>query len=670
MSSDLDFSKFLRSKSESTQPNKESELDFSQYKRKSENQSPSAYETLVERPVQIAGQSAVAGFRSIPRTGYDLLKTVVSSTGGNISKLEEAEQNAPEWLKAFSKSAFPTYEEIRSEQASREGEDKLAQPEGSVEKGIEKFGRFLGEAPALGGVGGAKGIASLAGLAGGMQIGEESKLGPVGTLLTGALGSLAPGGIASGVKALRSPTKLLAKGAAKMTPTKSLELRKEIIKNARDAGVQLDIGSLTNSGALKWIQNQLAQSPFTGKALDEFKSSLTKQVVDEYKGALDLVGKASLGTRANAGEALQGTLTKIKDADLASARKLYEGARARGGDFQVFTGPVVDEIVSLESKLTPGSLKGGEQNAVLKVINDLKNDVMTPQGGIKSASINELINNKIALNDIINWEVQGGAKQLLKGVSKSLDDAIMLHGKQDPAFAKLWKDANTKFADHAKTFRENKNIASSLRTQNPEQVFQKMSTVQGIRDVKKALSKSAEGRELFKDLSRFKLDDLLEKSVQKNAQDVIQFGKVGNIFKNPRTKDLIKELSTPEAYKRLEKLTGLSNQVAESANKFLNTSQSGTTVTNVAAIVDLLKSVGSALSGNFLPLMRTSAQFGTAISLSKLITNESFLIAVEDAILASKSNNATAIKKAGEKLLEVFESTARGSGEANEDKNP
>lgn len=669
MSSDLDFSKFLRSKSEPTQPSKESELDFSQYKRKEKSESPGTYETLVERPVQIAGQSAVAGFRSIPRTGYDLLKTIVSSTGGDISKLEEAEENAPEWLKAFSKSAFPSYEEVRSEQASREGEDKLAQPEGAVERGVEKFGRFLGEAPALGGVGGVKGLAALGGLAGGMQLGEESNLGPVGQLITGAVGSILPGGISAGLKAIRSPGKTLAKGVAKMTPAKSLDIQKEIIKNAREAGVQLDVGTLTNSSTLKWIQNQLAQSPFTGKALDEFKSSLTKQVVDEYKGALDLVGKSSLGTRANAGEALQNTLTRIKDSDLASARKLYEGARSRGGDFQVFTGPVVDEIVSLESKLAPGSLKGGEQNAVLKVIEDIKRDVMTPEGGIKSASINELINNKIALNDIINWEVQGGAKQLLKGVSKSLDDAIMLHGRQDPTFAKLWKDANTKFADHAKTFRENKNIATSLRSQNPEQVFQKMSTVQGIRDVKKALSKSAEGKDLFKDLARFKLDDLLQKSVEKNAKDVIQFGKVGNIFKNQRTKDLVKELSTPEAYKKLERLTGLSDQIAESANKFLNTSQSGTTVANVAAIVDLVNSTGSLFAGNPLPILRSLSQFGGAIGISKLITNEGFLRSVEDMILASKSNNPTAIKKAGEKMFDAFKTATRGAGEANEDKD-
>lgn len=669
MSANTDFSQYRRQSSgKGDTTNQDPAGEFAQFKRAPEK---GAYETFVERPGQIAVQSAVAGLKALPRTAYDALKSVVSATGGNLKDLEESEKNAPRFLKDFAGKHLRSYEEIRADQAKNDKtyfeKKPLAQPEGPTERAVEKFGRFVGESPVFGGVGGVKGLASLGGLAAGMQIGEEANLGPVGQLVTGAIGAATPGGISKGIQAIASPKKTLAKGVSKLVPAKSLDIQKQIIQDARDAGIQLDIGSMTNSGAVKWIQNQLAQSPFTGKALDEFKASLTKQVIDEYKGALDTVGKASQGTRLDAGQALQQTVNKIKDADLAVARDLYEGAKARGGDFQVFTGPVVDKITALEAKLTPGSLKASEQNAVLKVIEDLKRDVMTPEGGIKAASINELINNKIALNDIINWEVQGGAKQLLKGVSKALDDAIMLHGKEDPTFAKMWKQANEKFSDHAKTFRENKNVADIIRSQNPEQVFNKMSTVQGIRDIKKALNKTAEGKELFKDLSRFKLDDLLQKSIEKNAKDVIQFGKAGNIFKDPRTKDLVRELSTPEAFKRLERLTGLSSQIAESANKFLNTSQSGTTVTNVAAIVDLLNSMGSVFSGNFLPLTRSLAQFGGAISLSKVITNEAFLRSVEDMIIASKSNSPTLIKKAGEKVFESLKTATRGTGQASED---
>jgi len=668
MSGSTDFSQFRRAPQDAATQNQDPSGEFAQFKRAPKR---GAYETFVERPGQIVGQSAVAGFKALPRSAYDLLKTVVSKTGGDLSKLEEAEKNAPDWLKDFANNHLRTYEDIREDQkktGKQYGSDKpLAQPEGATERALEKFGRFVGEAPAFGGVGGARGLASLGGLAAGIQVGEEGNLGPVGQLITGTLGALTPGGVANAGKAIFSPRKAAAKAVARSVPAKSLDIQKQLIKDARDAGIQLDVGSLSNNGMVKWVQNQLAQSPLVGDSLDNFKKQLSKQVISEYEGVANSIGQSRFQTHYQAGEAVQNAIRSHKENTLSEARNLYNDARKRGGNFQVFTGKVGDVVKELEESLAPGALKSPEQKAVLDAVQKLRGDVLTAEGGIKSASINDLINDKIALNDIIDYEVQGGAKQLLKKVVKALDDTIAAHGSQDPTFAREWKTANKKFADHAKTFR-NQNISNVLKTQDPATILNKMNSSAGIRDVKKALSGSKAGKDLFADLSRYKIDDLLEKALEQNVKDQIQFGKVGNALKKGNTQEILKELMEPEQFKRLERLTRLSGNVAESASKFLNTSQSGTTVVNMAAVAKILSDIGQAFYGNFAPAAYSIGGLAGARGLAKAITNPKFLMAVEDAILASKSGNKSLMERAGARLLkEAGRSTARGARGADED---
>lgn len=670
MSANTDFLQFRRAPQDAQIVNQEPVGEFSQFKRAPKR---GAYETFVERPGQIAGQAVVAGTKALPRTTYDLLKTIVSKTGGDLSKLEQVEKDAPDWLKDFAKNHLRTYEEVRNEQRAtgkQYGSDKpLAQPEGSTEKAIEKLGRFVGESPSFGGVGGVKGLLSLAGLAGGMQIGEDANLGPLGQFITGGLGALAPGGIRGLAKAATSPRQTVAKGVAKLTPAKSLDIQKQLIRDARDAGVQLDVGTITNNGLVKAVQSQLAQSPLVGDALENFKKQLSKQIIDEYKGVADSIGQSRFQTHYQAGEAVQNAIRGHKESTLAEARGFYDAARKRGGNFQIFTGKVGDVVKDLEEALTPGSIKSGEQQAVLNAVQKLKGDVMTAEGGIKSASINDLINDKIALNDIIDYEVQGGAKQLLKRAVKALDETISAHGAQDPTFAKEWKLANKKFADHAKTFR-NQNISNVLKTQDPATILNKMNSSAGIRDVKKALSATKEGRDLFKDLSRYKIDDLLEKALEQNVKEQIQFGKVGSAFKKGKTEDILRELMPKQDFDRLQRLTRLSGNISESASKFLNTSQSGTTLINMAAAGKILHDLTQVFAGNFAPAAVSVGGLAGVRGLSKMITNPKFLTAVEDAILAAKSNNKSYMERSATELLKQVgqgaKTASRSVGDANE----
>ena len=61
--------------------------------------------------------------------------------------------------------------------------------------------------------------------------------------------------------------------------------------------------------------------------------------------------------------------------------------------------------------------------------------------------------------------------------------------------------ANAKFANHAKLFR-GKALSAALKIEDPSLLFSKMNSAHGIDQIKKALTATPEGRELFNQLSR------------------------------------------------------------------------------------------------------------------------------------------------------------------------
>jgi len=638
------YAQYLSASSSSTSQIPDKFEKYKQYKESSSDREnePGTFRRVAENTLNAIGTAIPQFAQSI---GRDLADLSPSRRGGRPDIVKELYEG-------------PTVsQEIRSAREKSQGfKPGSLEPQGSIEKGAEKFSRFVGESPAFGGIGGVRGLLSLGGLAAGSQVGEDLDLGPLGQFATGAVGALLPGGIENlakgAARTVTSPKQAVAKGVAKLV--KAPAIKKQLIEDARKAGVQLDLGSITDSGAVKFIQNQIAQSPLVGDALETFKKDLSQQVVNEYKSIVDTVGQANFQNNFQAGESVQNAIKANQQSSLDSARKLYEQARNVSNDVIVTNREIKDVVSEIRNSLTPGSVKSPEQSKVIKVLDDLKDGLWKDVSSIES-----LINNKIALNDIIDYEIQGGSKQLLKRVVKSIDDTLSKYGAFDPKFGNAWKSANKEFSQHAKTFR-NTNISNVLKTQDPASIFNKMNTTAGIRDVKKALSHSSEGKSLFNDLSRYKIDDMVGKALEKNIKDQIQFGKIGNIFKKPKTQELLKELMHKTEFERLNKLTGLSSNIAESASKFLNTSQSGTTIINMAAVSKMLFDIGQAFSGNLLPAMKSLGGLAGVRGISSLITNPEFLKAIEDAILVSKSSNVSLMEQAGKNLLETAQVGIRG----------
>jgi hypothetical protein len=513
-----------------------------------------------------------------------------------------------------------------------------------------------------------------------LEIAEDGGYGPIGTLAAAIVGDVAgsgTAGIAKGVTELiTKPKQTLAKVAAKFTPKEKIELQKDVIKDFNKSGIQADIGTLTDSELLKMMQTKLAQSGLTGSALDDLKSQMTNQIKKEYESLASTLGDAKFATTHEAGQSVKNMMQRIREADLAEVRKLYTEAEGALKTTNAYVDPhrLANSIRNLENKLKPGSLKAGEQQAVLNSLKTLKRDLYDSSGKLMYANVKELMNNKIALNDIINFEVQGGAKQLLKTIVGEIDRAIVSHIKDNPKFAKKYIEANKRFSSHAKTFR-NKNIDQLLReTADPEKIFNKMNSIEGIKSLKSVLDKAQAGKDTFNNLSRFKLDKVIGDNMVDSTSQQIKLGTFSKLLEKGKNRQVIKELLDPVSYRRLERLQKNAGKLAETAQKFLNASKSGVTVVDVGVVGVALKGIASILSGNPWLLAKTAGGILGARYLTKLMGDPKFLKLVEQAIEASSKNNNTLLMQLGQQLSTSINSAIKhqflnSTMEPNSEKN-
>lgn len=480
-----------------------------------------------------------------------------------------------------------------------------------------------------------------------LEMAKDGGFGPIGTMAALAIGDIAGAGagqvLKQGAKVLTQPKKTLAEAAARIPKQEKIDLQKKIIQDFRDSGIQADLGTLADSNLIKWTQSRLSQSGLTGKSLQEFKKNLTDQIGKEYKSIANTLGEVKNISNHEVGEILKEEIKKIREEDLGKTRELYK----KSNDIlteKSFVNPekLLHAIEKIEKELKPGALKSGEQTAVLNTLSNIKKDLTDSSGRMMFASVKDLMNNKIAINDIINYEVQGGTKQLLKGIVKELDRTIISYGKENPSFAKNYILANKKFSEHAKTFR-NKNIDQMIRTHDPEKLLNKMNTVQGIRDLNKVLSKTPDGKKLFNDLKRVKFDQTIGNNLIDSVTQQAKLGTFSKLLEKGKNKEIIKEILGSEGFKRLERLQRNAGYLADAANKFYNSSQSGTVATDAAILAKGISDLAHFLMGNPWPFSRTLVGVLGARKLSGLLSDPEFLKLVENIILSSKKNDQKAL---------------------------
>lgn len=483
-----------------------------------------------------------------------------------------------------------------------------------------------------------------------LQLAEDGNFGPIGTMAAAVVGDLIGGGVTKVAKTIASPKKALVKGAAKLVPSEKLELQKGIIQDFRDAGIQADLGTITDSNLVKMVQSRLSQSGLAGKELDEFRKTLMNEIKEQYKKLADGIGEARFATSHEASEVGKEYLTEARNVDKAKHDQLYAKSRASlKENASVNPTKLAAAVSRIEKELLPGSVKSEEQDKVLKILDKLKKDMYDPDKFIKPMSVQEAMNNKSALSDIINYESQGGQTKLLKQLVHELDKTIISHGQYNKEFLKNYAEANKKFAEHAKTFR-NQNINKILTSQDPSILMNKMNSVQGMRDLKKALGHTAEGKKAFDDLKRLKLDQMIGHKMTDNVSEQVKLGTFSNLLKSPKDKQLALEILGPEAFKHLQRLQKSAGKLEQTAQKFLNASKSGTVAVDAAVIAKGLHDLGHVLVGNPWPLAKTLGGIAGARYVAKLMADPKFLKDVEEAILASQKNETAKLMQIGKRL--------------------
>lgn len=676
MSAEIDFSQYRRKNNQSpSQASQNDFIDFSVYKKKPkevQKQQEKEKRTPIEKAGRLASQFALGAAESAVLP-YEIAVTPLKIPGGQealgdlftrdtLSEVypteEEGKNLKPRELKQ------PIDIGIRGLTEKITGLD--LHPEGTLEKaanwtGFIKNPKNIKEIAKLGTS--AKEIAKslipgkdiFRGLGAGtaLQMAEEGKFGILGTMGAAIIGDLM-GGAGKGIlKAALKPKESLAKATALLSNSKK-SIVNDLKEASHDKKFTKDIGTLTDNNMVKMIQARLTASGLTGKPLENLRKKMTQEVADEYESIANKIGELRFSTINEAGEIAQKGLKEIRDADLSKTRSFYQSARSSlKENATVESKNLATKIENLEKELKPGNIKSGEQQKVLSAIEDLKKDIYDSNGRLKYAGVKELMNNKIALNDLINYEVQGGAKQLLKSVVGELDRAIISHGKENIPFVRNYITANKRFSEHAKTFR-NQNIDKLLKTEDPIQIMNKMNSVQGIKDIRKVLYKTPEGKKIFDSLARKKMDLMIGDNMKDGITEQLKSSKFVNLLEKNKNKEIIKELVPPEAYKKLLKLQKHVGKLAESAQKFFNASQSATAGADLAVVGGILSGIGSMFIGNAWPINAVGIYFG-AKELSKLIADPKFLNMVEEAIKSSEKSNISLMEKSANKIVPYFE---------------
>ena len=507
-----------------------------------------------------------------------------------------------------------------------------------------------------------------AGAATALQFAAENDFGPMGTLFALAIGDTIPGMAAGGLKGLaafaKNPAEAInsareglkrtaAKGATVFTSAEKKAMQQQIINDFREAGVQADLGTITGSRLFQQMQNVLEQSGLTGQALQEFRKNMTDNFVAKYKEIADTLGEDIFQSKFEAGSTLREALTEARDLEQGTYRKMYEKARSLGDEVDVNTQPIINTIEDIETEMQPGAFKSPEQQLVLRTLQEIKNALPKPteaDGSFATIPASDLINTKIGLQDIIDYEAQGGAKQLLKQVVKEIENSITRDANKNPEFAKQWTEANKLFGEHAKLFR-GKTLKPIFNIGDPAQAINKMNTVNGVKQIREALKRLPNGQEVFNELARYKLADIIDKNLVDSTTHQLKFGTFSKLLQKGQNREVVKELLGREAFGKLEKLQNAAGRIAETGQKFFNSSRSGVYVKDMAFAGIAMKAAAAVLSGNPWPLTKVLSTLGGSRQLAKLISDPKFLRLVEDSIL-SKNQSTRALVSLGRKIAD------------------
>jgi len=186
-------------------------------------------------------------------------------------------------------------------------------------------------------------------------------------------------------------------------------------------------------------------------------------------------------------------------------------------------------------------------------------------------------------------------------------------------------------------------------------IMNQMDTIEGIRKLKQVLNTTPEGRELFKELARYKIAQLIDKKMSDSVSEQVTLGTFSKLLDTQKTKDIVRELLGEAQFKKLQLLQKNSGKLAESASKFFNASKSGTSLVDVGAIAAIVQGIAGIFTGNPFLFMSAASALGGSYGAAKLLADPVFLKELEKAVTTKNPS------KLPEYLMRIAESIARAT---------
>lgn len=548
------------------------------------------------------------------------------------------------------------------------GEKSLEETLPSQQKGAERLVERAGElvAPIAAGPEGI-GLKGLQ-LAGGALAGhaaEESGLGKLGQFTSELIGMSFPGlakslGLKLGSLLKKGPTSAAGEIASETVRLKPEQIKEGVREAANRLGVleELPLSAQVDSPIIQGTETKLMQS-MTGAPLQKKLEGLGEKLTEEYKGIAKSLSERENLLPSIVSEEAVNALKNIESQNERAFRSLYDQASKMLPETAVTlpkVGMAIHKVIDSTLKKLQSALGTPSKDALVKRLERLKNSWSSTEALREGAiPIHELETLKRDLNQVIKYEIQGGVDKLLKGLFGVVKEGIQTYGRNyNRPYLNRFNQAEKLFSENAETFRKNPLLKSLVLGKHPEQVFGKegMGSVRGIGRLENLFGKSPEGKETFDALKRYKLEDVLNKKLlDKNGS--ISWGKAAGAFKEPKTRDLVLKLVGPEQFKKLKDLSAVASGVEEGFKKFLNTSKTAVTASDLALLGVLpIKAVQQLFSGNVLGAAKTVGAILVPNQLSRLIANPKF---VDAAISAAKAGKG----KSAEKFIQSMQRVAR-----------
>lgn len=678
---------------------------------------PGTLEKIANK-IKIPIQAATKGLIALPHTLGEISQFVNEKTGLPLGGVAGS-------LKDF----FPSYQSL-IEKAKELGIH--IEPEGFLEKGLEKVGRFGGEAPAFGGLGGLRGAAGIIGAGFGSQAAEELNANLPGSVALTIAGDIAArrlsGGTVNAYRAFTDPKKAFAESF--MFKRKPNEKMKQAIEAFERQGIQPPLTSVTKAPVAKFIEKEASLNPLTEEVFEKFTNDLSDNMVGLWEKALDEGSKLKIPTAEEAASRLQSEATLARDIKRKGVSDAYERIRqtlppdarissegsgrikqkAEGlkesintliesaedvqlkekagelakniDNFQYqqsrpydeaievidsFSGkrldsPAIEVAFERAKELHPQVadqfdeiknelIKKKSRKGAKPTKEELINDIESIRDKEASLPIDVLEGTNKSINSMLDYEVQGGLKNRLREIQKSVEHELDEFAKTNPKYKEYRDFAKKEHGQLAQIFR-NDLAESILYGKRPEQILKAMSTPGGVHTVEKMIGKNSE---LMNALKRNKLEQWLTDKMLLGEE--FRLGGTKSIEAR-RNQEMFNALTSPEQRNYFKDLASIDKSIRKGMSKYLNTSGTENLKRQMGDWMGLLiEPFISILQGEPLSALTAPLSPFFKSKIAHLATDPEFIKLVQNAHRSVNTGSQSKYIRAAQELVDYLDKT-------------